>query len=66
MGVPESFPECSPEETGIGSGIMDADSRRAHPQSHLRPRLRSGNKKSYEKDFSATVVKSERPDGRKC
>ena len=37
---PESFPECSPEETGIGSGIMDADSRRAHPQSHLRPRLK--------------------------
>ena len=56
---PESLPECFPEETGVESGIMDAGSRRAHPQSSNKtPPKGSGNKKSYDKNQEKVFYES--------
>jgi len=46
LAFPESLPERFPEETGAWSGIMDADSNRALPQSFIKtPPEGSGKQK---------------------
>ena len=48
---PESFPECFPEEIGVRSGIMDADSKRALPPNNFKTPPKERQQKKMARDL---------------